>query len=358
MGHHYVPILMGRQGEYTAVEQLKETDKIGMSPLFEVPPVPWDFSNDAPAKDTRAHVTGTAAKIAKAWGQRRFFLDLPWLTQERVDDDRYAVEFVFEECRTASIAAVPVTGLARVTGYQEVVRSIVRADKRGVCLRVEPDDLDNPFTLDSELQELLEFLGVGRRDCDLIFDFKSLSGPTGPLVLAVSSLLGVLSSLDEWRSLTWAGTAFPENLSGVPSGTVQELPRSEWDIWSTLVARKAVPRVPSFGDYGISYPEPVEIDPRLMRMSANLRYTARSPYGTWLVLKGRNVRDHGFDQFNSLCRVLIKRPEYDKKDYSWADDFIDKCAHDEAGPGNATTWRQVGTHRHIIAILRDLSNLS
>lgn len=360
MGHHYMPVLLGRLGEYSALKELKDTEKLRLTPLIEVPPVPWDFSNDQPAAPVREHVSGTADKIAEYWGGRRCMVDLPWLTQERLDDDSHAVELVFRECRSEDVAAVPVTGPSRVRSYQEAVRSIVRTDARGVCIRVEPDDLDNPFTLDAELQELLQFLNVERSDCDLVIDFKGLSGPAGPLVLAVSSLLGVLGSLNEWRTLTWAGTAFPENLAGVPSGTVQEITRVEWDVWSTLANRRAAPRIPSFGDYCIAYPEPAEIDPRLMRMSANLRYTARAPYGTWLILKGRNVRDHGFEQFYSLCRLLVQRPEFDGegKGAGWADDYIEKCARQEVGPGNATTWRRVGTNRHINAVLADLANMN
>jgi hypothetical protein len=42
-----------------------------------------------------------------------------------------------------------------------------------------------------------------------------------------------------------------------------------------------------------------------MRMSANIRYTARE---NWLVVKGRNVRQYGFDQYFDLCGTLVDDP--------------------------------------------------
>ena len=65
-------------------------------------------------------------------------------------------------------------------------------------------------------------------------------------------------------------------------------------------------------------------------MSASIRYTTRD---SWLVIKGRNVRQYGFEQYFDLCRVLANRAEYSGGDFSWADGYIAKCAERESGPG-------------------------
>ena len=353
--NHYVPILMGRQGEYTAMAELSDEARSRMTPLIAVPPVPYDFANEREARTVEEHVRGTAEKIKKAWGERPFFLDSPWLVMD-AGGVRHAIESVFDECRSEGLAAIPVTGPSRPLPFHEAVRRIHQADGRGICMRVEPEDFEDPFVLAAQMDELLSFFRIRRQECDLILDFKSVPSTVGPMVLAVISTLAAMPALLEWRTITWAGTAFPENMSSVSAGSVHPIPRTEWEIWTTLTQRQSIPRFPSYGDYAISFPEPTEIDPRMMRMSANLRYTADQKYGTWLILKGRNVRDHGFDQFRGLCRALVLRPEYPGPGYSWADAFIKECAEDKTGPGNATTWRKIGTNRHLTVITRDLAS--
>jgi hypothetical protein len=154
-----------------------------------------------------------------------------------------------------------------------------------------------------------------------------------------------------WRQVVFAAASFPEDLSDVDAATVSTLPRREWELWSMLQrSPKKLPRRDLvFGDYGITHPVPRELDPRTMRMSASIRYTTRD---SWLVIKGRNVRQYGFEQYFDLCGVLVNRPEYSGADFSWGDDYSAKCAERESGPGNATTWRKVGTNHHLTLVAR------
>ena len=83
-----------------------------------------------------------------------------------------------------------------------------------------------------------------------------------------------------------------------------------------------------------------------------MRYTAD---GSWLVLKGRNLRDHGYEQFYDVCADLIARDEYSGREFSWGDEYIDDCANRRVGTGNLTTWRKVGTSHHLSYVLRELA---
>ena len=47
---HYVPILKGKMGEYTALAELRDEQKDSLTPLIEVPPVPWDYAEDAESR--------------------------------------------------------------------------------------------------------------------------------------------------------------------------------------------------------------------------------------------------------------------------------------------------------------------
>jgi hypothetical protein len=90
-----------------------------------------------------------------------------------------------------------------------------------------------------------------------------------------------------------------------------------------------------------------------MRPSASVRYTAN---GSWLVLKGRNLRDYGYEQFHDVCRELVGMAEYSGRDFSWGDGYIDDCANEIVGTGNLTTWRKVGTSHHIAFVEGQLAS--
>ena len=100
---------------------------------------------------------------------------------------------------------------------------------------------------------------------------------------------------------------------------------------------------------------PPEFQPYMV-MSANIRYTVQND---WLVLRGKSVQGPlGYDQYHKLCESLISLAEYSGSDFSWGDKRIELCAKREVGPGNATTWRMVGTSHHIAYVLEQLSNLA
>ncbi len=200
--------------------------------------------------------------------------------------------------------------------------------------------------------------GLGRvsvSSIDLIIDLEDLGSDPGRALLVARSVFSMIPKKN-FRYMILAAASFPEDLSDVDAATTTTLPRREWELWKTLQRRpNLLPRRDLiFGDYAITHPVPKELDPRTMRMSASIRYTTRD---SWLVVKGRNVRQYGFDQYFELCKELVQRPEYEGREFSWGDKYISDCADGMAGPGNATTWRKVGTNHHLTLVMREIANL-
>jgi hypothetical protein len=354
---HYIPILKGRDGEYGALKTLTTVVRKALTPLVEVPPIPWDFQEERPSKTIDEHLTKVGEKIDRAWEPaRRLFVDLLWIPDsERMIDGGHPLDCVFQSLRTRHVEAVPVVGLLRGNEYLEACRDIVDQDHRGVCVRIQREDFADFDDVGGTVEHTLDTVGAAVRNADLILDLRALTPDERNInVHGVIDLVNRLPRLTEWRSFTIAATSFPQNLTGVPASDATLVPRHEWTLWTGLIQRRnQIARMPTFGDYAISHPEPSEVDPRVMRPSASVRYTCDA---TWLIIKARNLRDHGYDQFHEVCQALVQRPEYSGRGFSWGDQYIDDCAATRVGTGNLTTWRKVGTSHHLAFVVHQVAS--
>lgn len=354
--NHYVPILKGRLGEFSALGALKQATKAGLTPLIEVPPVPWDFEGEQPAKSLDAHLIPVGENCARYWGTGRpLFVDLAWISDQETSNGEHPLGSVLADLRARGVQAIPVAGISREGPYIEAAADAIAQDGLGVCLRLDLDDLRSISTLDRQLVATCTDLAVSRSDVDLLLDFAAFDAGQAPAIeMAASMVLTSLPTPDEWRSLTMAGGAFPLNLSGFKGEA--RIARADFDVWRALAINRAaeLPRRPAFADYAVQHPEPEEVDPRLMKMSAAARYATPTE---WLILKKKNVRDHGFEQFHEIAADLVARPEFRGAAFSAGDGAIEECARETSGPGNATTWRKIATNHHLETVISQIANL-
>ena len=133
------------------------------------------------------------------------------------------------------------------------------------------------------------------------------------------------------------------------------VPRYEWRLYKVLVNnfKKAGLRIPAFGDYAISHPKVLELDMRITKPSATIRYTTEDG---WFIIKGENVRDKKYEQYRVLCKKLIDFKYYYGSAFSWGDNFVQECASGRGKTGNLSTWRQVGTNHHIMKVIQDIAS--
>ena len=164
-----------------------------------------------------------------------------------------------------------------------------------------------------------------------------------------------IPALESWRTFAIAASGFPVNLMGFPQSTISTIPREEWELWRGLMSDPRLSRIPAFGDYGIAHPEHADVDPRKMTTSACIRYTSNR---SWIICRGRGLRNHGFQQFHDVARALTGHPEYSGAPFSWGDNYIADCAAHRVPCGNLTTWRKIGTSHHIAFVNRQLARTS
>jgi hypothetical protein len=351
-------MLKGKEGEFAALESLPSDVKPQLMPFIEVPGVPFDYANERPSKILDEHVQGVSGRLEKLqrnWQKAPLYLHLPWFGEgERLKDGRVALESVLENCLNVGIEAVPVVSCSSSEDEVGAAARYSAKSKTGACVRLFTEDFKEDIDLDKEVDRIFsEFGGTESNSLDVIIDLGELR-PEANLV--ARSVLSMIPKKEQWRRMILAAASFPEDLSDVGAATTSTIPRREWELWKTLQRRPNIlPRRDLiFGDYAIAHPVPKELDPRIMQMSASIRYTTPDD---WLVIKGRNVRQYGFDQYFELCKTLVGRPEYSGREFSWGDRYIDECANGMTGPGNATTWRKVGTNHHITLVTRELAKL-
>jgi hypothetical protein len=353
----YVPLLKGKVGEFDAIGRIPMSKKATFTPFLDIPQMAVESSEEAPSS-LDDYLDRKVSRLAKAWDceDRPVLIDLfDTDPSARTNDGKHPLVKTFDLLRKAGVQAIPATGLDRDEAYQKAVREIVDVDKRGVCFRMLREDLASGYALSGALGDLLDRFGIERGEADLLLDFRKVEADAADDVGAtVAKVVNSLSGVTDWRSLVFSGSNMPQSLAeDVKAGTVGEVERVEYRIWSDLLSRR-LKRVPFFGDYGIVHPELTYIDPKMVNASAAIRYTLSD---RWLIVRGRSLRQspEGFAQFYGLSRTLAKRKEFMGADYSWGDEEIQKRANREGTTGNLTTWVAVATNHHVTFVANQVA---
>jgi hypothetical protein len=334
----YRPLLKAKQGEFGALGTLDDGVREALTPIMEALP---DHADDAEK---------FVKPMVKVWP-----VAVPFLLDYRLAEAKAAAALSRAADRLADEGriVVPVVAISRPEEYTRTAAAVARRHKAGAAIRLSADDIGDVDELPGVLDSLLSRLRLDSSETDVLIDLYAFTpAHVGAMTTASVAAIRSLPRLAEWRSVTVMGTSFPETLSAVKPDTVAKLPRAEWRVWDRIRTR-TLPRQPDFGDYGVNHPELPDVDPRYMTMSANLRYTVED---NWLVFKGRDVKKHGYEQFNSFCKKLVQMPEYAGEEFSWGDAAIRARCKGRSGPGNASTWRQIGTSHHLTFVVRELAN--
>jgi hypothetical protein len=351
---HYVPVLKWKQGEYQALNRLTNTVKDNLTPLIEIPAVGYDHETGTDRESIDAHLGDFGRRLKAKWQSRPCFVDTKYIVPAtRMADGRHFIERVFEDARTERCNAIPVVGLSNDLQSLAATAAVIRTDRRGVALRLELPDFDHA-NLSTEIGRVLTALNVSYADTNLIIDegapnFQPVTVFVQMMLTLVKTMIPVLN---RWRTFTIVGTSYPATVAGLAT-PFQDIPRQEWIAYRALVHRLgSESRIPTFGDYAVAHPDPVELDMRIIKPFAKLRYTFND---RWHIGKGATVRTHGFGQYQRLCQELTAQPYFDGPGYSAGDDYIAGCAAGTERTGNLTTWVWVSTNRHLTKVTTDLA---
>lgn len=354
----YVPILKWKGGEKTALEQLPPYIQERILPLIEIPKIDYDYDKKAPKKTLDSHLEYFGIEAKKVWKvDQPFFIDLGIysLSDYRLISGKSPMNSLIMDIRRHGLHFIPVTGFKRCPSYQEDIKSIIKEEDSGVGIRVTSDDFDN---LEKKLIEFIAELTITPSATDIIIDLEYVvPGEEVKNLIATRHALSEIKKIASWRSIILCSTSIPEFLPPTPKeeNSFIRIPRSDKKLWSLLNDSSV-----TFGDYGVANPKILDIDPKKMTVSANIRYTSTDDF---IISKGKSIRKKGWGQIIPMTQELISLKEYCGMDYSEGDKYIWYTANElllkkdgSSKTGNSETWRTVGTNHHITFIVNELSN--
>jgi hypothetical protein len=363
--NHYVPILRWKHAERFALRKLHEEVRKRITPLIELTPLTFKSRKTADRVatplDPAQVVHKEAKKLLEACANFPFFLDLRHVAVDvvRTRGKVHVLEYFAEIGRSYKLALVPVTGLSQTKEYKASVAKIVNDDKRGICLRLTPDEIiEAGFT--GSMRAFLKSFRLTEDAVHLLVDYEA----NDPAVPSVESLLAAIPNLGKWQTLSVASGAFPPDLQGFEPGN-HRIPRSDWLAWKKAVSTaKNSLRKPSFSDYTIQYglyKEPVEgCNP-----SVSVRYTLDEE---WLIMRGDAVRGKatsdlqetrpGREQWHGHAQLLCENKNlFYGESFSWGDAFIHEKSLDSKHYGSYEIWLRAGINHHMTVVSRQIANL-
>jgi hypothetical protein len=351
----YVPVLKWRQGEYQALLRLDDGHRQRVVPLIEVTPPEYDFEEGRLKKTLEKQLEPFARRLKAKWGTQPAFLETVLIEPTaRMPGGVHPLTYLLEGTRADGARLIPVTALERDLAHYNAVAAAVLIDGLGIAVRCSLDEIADPdFSI--KLAAVIKNLALEPSDVDLIVDLAAKNfEPLDDLADLVSGLFKSDPTYDEVRSLILIGTSFPASMGDI-KGPSQTVPRLEWKLYKKVVS--SLPKdfpAPTFGDYAISSADMPKGDMRLLKPSASVRYTIND---AWLITKGSNVRDNGFEQFRQRCGDVVTSGNAFPPGYSAGSDYVRGCHAKTEKTGNLTTWRWVGTNHHITKVVDDLASL-
>jgi hypothetical protein len=347
----YVPVLKGRQGELAALGTIQPLTAQAVLPLVEM--VSGSVEETGQPGQLRTAVS-RAMKRLEAWAGGRLLLDAGFLPPGPWHGDEFgALGTAVTVALDHGVKATPVVHLDDDPQVYRDAATLHAELRPGVAIRLGTDDLDEDSEdIEDALRQLLTSLRAERRDVDLVLDVGVVNGELSVRAGArlVADALRGLADMEGWRNVIVTGGAFPSDLSAFAPWTIGETPRYDAMLYDYLQQRRRLPRVPTFGDYAVTHPELVM--GQMHRAPPQLRYCVAD---RWIVLKGRLNDPRGHERFYDVCEAIAGHPDFVGAALGNADARI--ASPRSKGPGNAATWREVGTTHHLDFVVRRITSL-
>lgn len=158
----YVPILRAKLGEFTALEELSNSTKSRILPLFDVP------KNSSKAKIPKTddeYLESVVSSICNIWKGRPLLLDaFSWDPNATTAAGEHVMGYLQSNLEDRGVEIFPIIGYDRWDdrAYQTAITGITLPEGRCFCLRLDSeaiDDISDPDFFKERINEILLKIG-------------------------------------------------------------------------------------------------------------------------------------------------------------------------------------------------------
>lgn len=352
-GPVYVPILVGKLGEFEALKTLPDEQRALLRPIFDLAPIALEKDASDPIEELikrvgRAFSNGGAAAVD--------LLGLDGCTASGT----HPVDYLLTR---AVWGAAAVRLAVRTDASPSYIAAVAEHHHRGdgICLRARVLELGEPGALADRVTQLLKLFGLPPSKVHLCFDCGRITDWTRRPDLVLADHLHAHDNLDEFSLVSVASTNVPPNDKLSREERPRRVQRREWTMWQRL-SREGFQV--AFGDYGVTGPRPTELAKG--RPAPHLRYTTRSALLIWRGQRADLVTEEDRDlptSFRDLCEELIEHDDFALDDFSAGDRVLANIAagqhRSKAGKpsdGNTSQWIEWATNHHVAHVMSQLGS--
>lgn len=353
----YLPLLKSKAGEFKALENLNAKLKRKIIPLFEVTRMEYDHDEDAKPKTIEDHLQKFCKKVIKSWPNNPMFIDTTMVNAEKAEGTA-AIEYVYSILATKDIYPMPVVYANSSIQYIDSIQSIMLLyDVTEIAIRVTIEDITSP-NFENQLNAILDTLDLPESKCHVILDLKDADfSQLDDFAEGILAALSDFPFFKTWKTFTLAGGAFPA-MSKIKN-EIELVPRNDWKLFKAVMQglkETDYNRSINFGDYSIVSAAYFEFDPKVMSISANIRYTHND---MWFVVKGKALKKRpDWQQYYDQAETIVRSKYYLGENFSFGDGHLRKCSSRLTTTGNPNIWIQMGTNHHFTKVLMDLFSRS
>lgn len=344
---YYFPFLKTKRGEAKALQNLTAGIKANIRPFFDVLALEGGIAHPS---QVQAHLVKQCGMVAIGWkNQGPCYVDLYDVRPEvRAEGGVHPLQFVMSSLLALNVNPIPVIGLGRDLAYQLSFRSLMAMEPPAICIRLEQEDLMLHEGLAERIENLVSALDAWDLPLHIVADFRGMRGNT-----ANAGAADVLyEAMTEIRSLNpacivFSGSGMVDSMGVYKRNSINRLPRIDFQAWQSLVV--AGVRDVRYGDYGVVHPDYVDLDPRVIKPSAKIRYATAQE---WVIVKGSSWRDNT-SQHRELSQALIAVPGF-RGDDSWGGNYIVSAAAGRPTYGSLETWVTIDQNAHATFTTRSV----
>ncbi|MCD4849671.1 beta family protein [Arthrobacter sp. AK01] len=349
----YRPFTIARAGELAAYKDLTAASHAQITPVFIVAARDWDYDNEVFAKSPTAHLADLPKKLHAARGDRLAYIDLSLLDDEGLVHGQHPLHWLVTEAQKLGLLLMPLATPQSSAAFLAAAKSLHAANGRGIGIRLTTNDW--PGINAAAATTVMSAVGAGHSDVDLFLDFEAKVDAL--VVAAIQNEMHAASSTG-WRHITTGGHSWPKDLpTGQGTFVLRRAELAQYTA-SYLGLKGISALLPDFFDHLVANPEvTLDIDPKLLTISATLRYAAEAQ---WVFVRGglykaSGGKGKGGASVAPALQALIGHTLYGTPVRTKAETWIEAAA--AGGPsGNPMTWRRWATYRHIEVTLHSLAN--